>query len=115
MSNYNKCPNCGKYDFLDKHKCGKQWEAYLIDNGAEPDEEYTEKYKAFGNEPTCAAEDLAEKQFSNWDYPEVIEIWLREDSKSEWIKVGITVETVPQFSGTIIKYPDPHEKEKKER
>jgi len=28
---------------------------------------------------------------------------LREDSKSEWIKVGITVETVPQFSGTIIE------------
>ena len=107
MSNFDRCPNCGKYDFQDNHKCGKQWEAYLLDYGFDnqddPSEDTHTRYKAFGNKPTCAAEDLAEEQFSNWDYPEVIEIWLREDSKSEWIKVGITVETVPQFSGTIIE------------
>lgn len=98
MSDFDKCKNCGDYDFLDRHKCQPEWEAIYIDYHEEDD-----PGKAFGHSPKTAVLSFAEKHFSDWDYPEEIEIWVRKPGETEWQKFYVEVEQVPSFSATEIK------------
>ena len=49
------------------------------------------------NDPESAALKYAEENFSNWDYPSEMEIWVRKDDEQPWEKFEIGVEQVPSF------------------
>ena len=97
MSVFNKCKNCGDYDFLDRHKCLPEWEVIYIDYHEEDD-----PGKAFGSDAKHAALSFAERHFSDFDYPEEMEIWVRKPEDTKWQKFKVDVEQVPSFSATQI-------------
>ena len=74
---FDRCPKCGEYAFLGKHKCLPEWEAILVDY--DEDDPGT----AFGFDADNAAESYAEHNFASWDYPEEMEIWVRKAGE-EW-------------------------------
>ncbi len=59
---YERCKICGKYDFIDRHKCSPKWEATIPEYYGD---EWVEVY-AFDEE--SAAENMAERYNSNGDY-----------------------------------------------
>lgn len=95
MSSFERCSNCGEYDFLDKHKCQDEWQAIRAEYHDERDYE-----KAFGYDAESAALKYAENNFSLWRWPEKMEIWVRKPGETAWRKFQITVEAVPSFSAS---------------
>jgi len=93
MSDFQRCENCGEYDWKSKHKCAPEWEAILVDYH---DEDVPRK--AFGHTIESAVESFCERGFSDWDHPEEMEIWAREPGAVEWQKFEVTVQPVPGFT-----------------
>ena len=93
---FGRCKNCGEYDLLKDHKCRPQWEAIAVDYDDEDDPQ-----KAFGYSAESAAIHFAEQNFSNWEYPEELEAWIRKPGDEEWQKFNVEVEMVPSF--TVMK------------
>jgi hypothetical protein len=57
FSNYEKCPICGKVDFLKNHKCDPIWETFVEDE--DDTEKWTKIYACGPQEAACKrAEDL---------------------------------------------------------
>lgn len=99
MKKFGDCNICGKYDRLDTHKCPPKWEAVVI-NPCGDDPSFPDR-TAFGVDAETAVLDLAEENFSNWDCPDAIEIWVRATADSEWRKYEISVAPVPSFTVSI--------------
>uniref|UniRef100_A0A6M3JJC5 Uncharacterized protein n=1 Tax=viral metagenome TaxID=1070528 RepID=A0A6M3JJC5_9ZZZZ len=99
MSEFKRCSNCGRYDFVDKHICPPEWQVYIPD-WHDPDEP---PERGFGHDQESVAEGYVEEHFSDLDYPEEVEIWVRKDSSCAWDKFSVTIEQVPSFSATKIK------------
>lgn len=98
MSDYF-CKECGAYKSdYSTHVCAPRWQAVRPEYG-DPEDEST-FYKAFGHDAEAAALEVAERKFSDWDYPHNIEIWVRQNSTDEWKKFEISVESVPSFSAS---------------
>jgi len=96
LSDFNKCPICGKYDWLNKHTCPPKWDAIIYNRDDEENPEH-----AFGISAEAAALDYAEANFVRMEYPSEMEIWVRSHEEgSTWQKFEITVESVPQFTAT---------------
>ena len=95
--NFDKCKNCGEIGFLDSHKCKPVWDAILQDYN-----DTDEPMKTFGYEAESAALKFAEDNFSNFDYPEEMEVWVKKPDEIDWQKFYITVESVPSFTATKI-------------
>ena len=92
-SGFEKCKICGAYDWRDKHKCPPRWEALCVDHDDEEDFGHTFAYDA---EP--AAQKYAEENYSNWEYPEELEIWVRESAEARWQKFNVYVQMTPEFT-----------------
>ncbi len=97
---FARCSRCGEYDFVQSHKCGKSWEAFCPNYGEDPEDART--VYADG-EAKDAAEKFVDDHFSDWDYPQEVEVWVRENTESEWQKFTVTVEAAPVFTATKIK------------
>jgi FKBP-type peptidyl-prolyl cis-trans isomerase 2 len=91
------CPNCGEYDWKSKHKCRPEWQAIYVDWN-----DVDDPAKAFGSDAEQAVEQFAGRNFSNWDYPDEMEIWVRKPGDNEWQKFEVTVESVPEFTATAL-------------
>ena len=95
----NYCKECGQYkSSFSEHKCPPRWQAVRPEYG-DPDDEST-FYQAFGVDAEIAALELAERKFSDWEYPREVEIWVRKSPTDEWQRFEISVESVPLFSAT---------------
>lgn len=91
---------CGRF-LSDNHICPPSWQAIRADY-CDPEDEST-FYKAFGNDADDAAINLAERNFSNWEYPRYVEIWVRKLSTDPWQKFEVTAEAVPSFDAQPIE------------
>ena len=88
-----RCKNCGEYAFMDKHFCPPEWQVLIPD--------YHDNFvKGFGCDSEAVAERYIEKHFSDLDYPEECEIWIRKDISFDWVKFDVLVSSVPSFSAT---------------
>ena len=92
---FGLCKNCGEYGIFEYHKCKPEWEAIYVDYHEEDDPR-----KAFGFDAESTAERFAKKNFSAWDYPTELEIWVRKPDEIEWKKFDIEVRSKPVFSAT---------------
>lgn len=91
------CKKCGQYkSSFREHECPPQWQAVRPEYCDLEDE--STFYEAFGREAGDAALDLAQRKFSDWEYPTNIEIWVRKNYEDEWCRFEISVESVPSFS-----------------
>lgn len=104
--NTDFCKECGAYiSSFREHVCPPSWQAVRPEYG-DPEDEST-FYKAFGHDAESAALDVAERKFSDWEYPREVEIWVRKNAANEWVKFEITVQSVPSFSAErLSKYQD---------
>ena len=84
MEKFERCKNCGSYAFLDGHKCPPEWEA------CESCDEDDIK-RVFGCDAKSAAEKCLEENFSNWDYPEEMEIWITSPSYQTTKSLPLTI------------------------
>lgn len=96
---YKKCQNCKEWDWTGSHVCPPSWEAVVVERGDDPE---NPERSCFGADAEKAALSLAEKNFSNWECPEEMEIWVRQSPDDEWQKFKITVEPVPSFTAENI-------------
>lgn len=97
----NFCDDCERYlSSFSQHVCPPKWQAVRPDTG-DPDNEAS-FYKAFGDDAESAALEIADRKFSDWDYPRDMEIWVRKTQDDQWEKYEITVQSVPSFSATRI-------------
>ncbi len=95
------CKNCGQFKGVSRdHECAPCWQSVRPEYG-DPEDEST-FYNAFGEEAEDAALDIAERKFSDWEYPREVEIWVRKNPTDEWSKFEITVESVPSFSASPV-------------
>jgi hypothetical protein len=94
----NFCPNCHVFisDYSD-HVCLPKWQALVPDYDEMDGEDFRD---AFGVNSESAALEIAERKFSDWEYPREIEVWVRQNPTDEWEKFEITVESVPSFSAS---------------
>jgi hypothetical protein len=91
------CPDCGEYlSSFNEHKCPPKWQAIRPDYCDEHDE--STYYAAFGYTAEDAALHIAENNFSNWDYPSEVEIWVRRSLTDIWEKFSVYVLSVPSFT-----------------
>jgi hypothetical protein len=95
---YKECDICNEWDWTEKHICppmweiGREWEI-------EDDECFDTIYAKSAEEAVLK---YAEINFSNWEYPEQIEIWVRQ-VLGNWEKFEVYVESVPSFSACKIE------------
>ena len=95
------CKDCGRFiSQWKEHTCPPGWQAVRPEHG-DPEDEST-FYNAFGEEAEDAALDIAERKFSDWEYPREVEIWVRQNPTDDWSKFEITVESVPSFSASPV-------------
>jgi hypothetical protein len=95
------CKDCGEFIYTSCiHICPPSWQA-IRPEYCDPDDEST-FYKAFGHDAEGAALELAERRFSDWEYPREIEIWVRKTAADNWQKFEITVESVPSFTASPV-------------
>ncbi len=92
MGKFLNCSKCGKYDGIN-HQCPPEWEAIHADYGDEDEPEKVYSYHGAG----CVAEEFASLRFSSWDYPDEMEIWVRQPGLT-WIKFNVSVQPVPEFT-----------------
>jgi len=105
IMSFDKCPKCGRYDFLDRHRCLPEWLALRAPEWLALRAEYGDGVlgRAFAHNAEFAAENYAEEHFSDWEYPVEMEIWVKRVGYLEWQKFLVTVEPAPVFSATPIK------------
>ena len=101
MGDYKKCKNCGEFAFLKGHTCRPEWEVISFEQN-----DKNQPKRSFGFEANEAAEKYAEQNFSRWDYPEEMEIWVRKPNM-EWQKFDVSVEFIPSFTASIIPDNNP--------
>lgn len=98
----NWCKECGAYlSSYREHACPPSWQAIRHDY-CDPEDEST-FYKAFGHDAEHAALDIAERKFSEWEYPRSVEIWVRKNQNESWIKFEVLVEAVPSFTACALE------------
>jgi hypothetical protein len=95
-SNYVRCKICDEYGWENSHVCNPLWNAVLYEynDDTNPDD----WYEARGNDPEEAALYLADRHFSDWDFPDQMEIWVKKPEDTEWVKFDISVQAVPEFT-----------------
>jgi hypothetical protein len=93
MSDYVKCSICKEYGWKDTHQCQPSWDIIRADYHDEDDPQ-----RSYGYDAESAVIKFAEDNFSNWEYPNSIEIWIRVSEDDEWQKFEVEVESVPSFS-----------------
>ena len=98
MGDFEKCQICKEFDFLSTHKCAPEWEVVYPENG-DPEDSGT-YYKAFGIDEEDALDKLCHNEYSDWDYPEEFELWIRKPVWGSWLKFDIYVQSVPEFRFT---------------
>ena len=52
---------------------------------------------SYGKDQEQAIAKYCENNFSNWEYPQMIKIWIRLDKNHEWEKFIVEVHSVPEF------------------
>jgi hypothetical protein len=92
MSDYSKCPICKEYAWLDKHECQQKWEVVRPEYGDENDPDFS-----YGHDQEQAITKYCDDNFSNWEYPSEIKIWIRIDEDQEWEQYMVDVRSVPEF------------------
>ena len=105
MSDFDKCPICGEYDFLDKHKCAPIYRVFDLDEG------HDSEVRAHGFE--SAAEKYVQENDGDWEYSvaegQAIELYVSKDGVTKLIKV--TGENEPVYYTEEIKGKDDEEGE----
>ncbi len=92
MSDYDKCPKCKEWSWLSMHECPPSWEVFLF-----PDEDEDEPNTVMSNDSESAALKYVEDNFSDWEHPEDMEIWVRKNENLPWERFDISWEAVPSF------------------
>lgn len=95
MRNFEKCKICNEYDWEDTHKCNPKWDIYEV-NFDDP----SEKYYAYGEYIEEAVEKYVSLMFTEWEYPNEMEIKIRKDSSEDWQTFNIDVDMIPDFMVT---------------
>jgi hypothetical protein len=95
MSDFKRCTICGDWDFMSHHTCKPLWYAIRPDYNDEDDPQ-----NVYANDAEQAAETFVSDNFSNWEYPMDVEVWVKSCCDDEWRKFDVGVETMPQFSAT---------------
>lgn len=91
------CRKCGQYkSSYHEHECPPLWQAVRPEYG-DPQDAST-FYDAFGIDAEHAALDIAERKFSDWEYPREVEVWVRKSPTDEWSRFTISIESVPSFT-----------------
>jgi hypothetical protein len=93
LGEFEKCPCCHIYDFMNIHQCKPTWEVIRIDYNEEDD-----PVTVYADDAEAAAIKYADEQFSNWEYPSEVEIWARKSEDDPWQKFDVSVVSVPSFS-----------------
>jgi hypothetical protein len=96
MSDYVRCPICHEYDWKSTHQCKPCWDVIRVEWHDEDDPRHS-----YGYDAEAAVLKFAEDNFSNWEYPMSMEIWVRRTREEEWQKFEVDVETVPSFSAHL--------------
>lgn len=97
LGEFKRCRTCKELDYSNIHQCKPEYQAILKDYHDENEPE-----RVFANGMEAAALAFAENNFSNWDFPKHMEIWVRQHEGDQWAKFEITVEAVPSFSALQI-------------
>lgn len=92
---YEECKTCHECGWTDEHRCKPEYQVILIDYNDPEDPSIVH-----AGDCESAALKYAMNNFSNWDYPNEMEIWARKSDCDEWQRFSITVEAVPEFSAT---------------
>ncbi len=93
------CEKCGGEYWIDIHQCAPKWDALIVGHDDEDDYESTRAHS-----PEWAAQKYAEENFSNCDYPDEMEIWIKKPEDKEWeFKYKVTIEIEPIFYTTLIE------------
>ena len=96
-----KCTICGEWVREDDHKCMPKWDMVVPSKGDDP--ELPERV-CYAADAKSAALKLVEEKFSDWEYPDNIEIWVRPFGDiDQWEKYEVEVEVVPSFEATKIE------------
>ncbi len=96
---YDKCPTCGRWAWLDKHTCPPPWECYDPDN-SEPDYADT----LYGYDGREVAELYFEQNDSEYDYPDEMTVCVRPSgSDAAWEKYEVEAEAVRQYNATKVE------------
>jgi hypothetical protein len=90
---YDRCKICGEFGWKSTHTCPPRWEAMYVDHDDEDNPGET-----FGDTAEDAAHKYVDDNFVRWEYPEEMEIWVRQSKKFRWQKFVVGVESVPQFN-----------------
>jgi len=98
LDDFNRCKICGEWAWLSSHSCKPRWQIIRKDYDEEDDYE-----NAYGHDAENAAIKYVEENFSYWEYPEDIEVWIRKTEDDQWEKFAIYVESVPSFSAERIE------------
>lgn len=93
---YERCPICRNYGWTNTHKCPTKWQAILHEYYDEEEPGYV----YCNGDAQEAVELFADQNYSNWDYPRNMEIWVRKDTDEPWDKFDVYVEAVPSFSSS---------------
>jgi hypothetical protein len=97
MRDFNRCKVCGKYDWLDTHKCAPVWEARI--HTTKWEEDWTEVHATDAEE---AAENFCESYDRDGEYSIIrsgdAEVEVRRPGGDAVTIFDITAETVPHYS-----------------
>lgn len=77
-SKYGFCNNCRLHVWLDSHRCAPMWQVYSVDR-----KNMNDLYIVYGYDAEDAALELAADKFSDWDYPETMQLWARRPGDDE--------------------------------
>jgi hypothetical protein len=78
--------------WLDSHKCPPKWEVCRPEYGDEDDPDFS-----YGEDQEEAITNYCDNRFSDWEYPQMIKVWIRANEDSEWEKFMVEVHSVPEF------------------
>jgi hypothetical protein len=97
---FEKCPTCGEYDFVETHKCPPVWEVNI---DCRDEDEWVSIYAIDEEE---AAKEMAERYNSNGDYllmGEEITVLVRKTEGMSAKKFRCSAETTIQYYANEIQ------------
>jgi hypothetical protein len=92
-----KCSTCGEYYWTSNHTCQERWLCRQFEYGDDWNPVYCNSGARAAVEKYCKA------NFSNWDYPSIMEIEICKDEDSEIEIYDVDVAPVPDFSASLRK------------
>jgi hypothetical protein len=95
MSEYERCEKCHKWDWIKRHKCPPKW--YAVVDGYNDEDDPGIVYARTAED---AATGYADENFAALEYPDDVEVWVRESPDDPWQKFDVSVESIPSFSAT---------------